>query len=365
MKVKGNRKQLLEAMTLAQTIVPVKPVQPILNNVKLTAADNQVEILATDWEVSLRYKADMVEVMEDGTAILPARQFADILRKLPDESVTFAVEDRILTLSKEHDYFKVQGDDPEEFPEVPSFREEGVFEVDPATFSDMLKKTMFAAAKEKMRYALNGVFFSVEGNSFTMVATDGKRLAKIKRRIKGKKGLKVDAIVPTKGVALLEKLVAAETEPVKISMTETLCMAQTKNATLASRLVEGQFPKYEDVIPKEMTKKIELPRATFLALVDQASTFTSTESMAVKLSLLENKLVLSSQAPDLGEAKVAMTVEYSGEPLEMGFNPAYLKEVLSVMSKEKFTFELKERTSPGIISDDDDYLYVVMPVNIL
>ena len=365
MKVKSDRRELLEALTLAQTVVPVKATQPVLQNVKMVATENALEILATDWEVSFRYRIDKVEVMEQGEALLPTRQFADLLRKLPDASVEFKVEDHILMLEKDSDYFKVQGDDPEEFPDLPVFKDEAFVEIDPGVFSEMIKKTAFAAAKEKMRYALNGVYFVLDGNKFIMVATDGKRLAKIEKRIKGKKKLKAEAIVPSKGVNLLEKLLSEEEEPVKLSITETQCMAATRKAVITTRLVEGQFPNYNDVIPKDLSRKLELSTPAFMSVVDQAATFTSPESMSVKLSFSENKLVLSSHAADLGEAKIEHAVEYSGEPMEIGFNPIFIKDVLNVIGSDKFTLSLGERTSPGIISAGEDYLYVVMPVNIL
>lgn len=365
MKVRSDRRELLEALGLAQTVVPVKSTQPVLQNVKMVAKDNVLEVLATDWEISLRYRVERVEVMEEGEALIPTRQFSDILRELPDESVEFGVDDKILTLSKENDFFKVQGDDPDEFPDIPDLGGETVVEVDPGVFSEMIKKTVFAAAKEKMRFALNGVNCNLDGNNFTMVATDGKRLALIKRKIKGKKGLKTSAIVPTKGINLLEKAMGEEEEPVKFSITDTQCMAATRKAVLASRLIEGQFPNYEDVVPKEMDKKIELSTAAFLAVLRQASTFTSPESMAVKVSVADNRMVLSSHAADLGEAKVEHNVDYSGEPIEIGFNPVFIKDVLGVIGKETFTLELKESTSPGIITSGDDYIYVVMPVNIV
>jgi DNA polymerase-3 subunit beta len=365
MKVKCDRRELLEALTLAGTVVPLKSTQPVLQNVKMVAAGNTLEILATDWEVALRYSVEKVEVLEEGEVLLPTRQLTEVLRELPDEAVEFSVEDNILTMSKGNDFFKVQGDDPTQFPEIPAFEEDGIIEVDPSTFIEMIKKTAFAAAKEKMRYALNGVFLKIEGSNISMVATDGKRLARIKRRIKGKKGLEAKAIVPTKGIMLIEKILGQEEAPVRLRITDKQCMAATRRAVISSRLVEGQFPSYEDVIPKSMDKKLRLVVAPFLALIRQAAAFTSPESMAVKIKLGDDKLEISAHAADVGEAKVEMSVEYSGEPIEMGFNPVFIKDVLNVIGSEEITLELKESTNPCIISDGEDYLYVVMPVNVI
>ena len=229
----------------------------------------------------------------------------------------------------------------------------------------MIEWTVFSAARESTRYAINGVLWEVDGETLTMAATDGRRLSLARGKIESAKAEeRPQAIVPGKALSLLAKLPADAETRVGITVTSNQFLADVGRAQISSTLVEGHLPKYQDVIPTDCDRMVVLNTNEFLHATKQAALLTNEESKGVRLALSDGELTLSSRAPEQGEATVSLPVKYSGEPLEIGFNPVFLTDVLRIAHEDDVTLELAKPNRPGVIRIGDDFVYVVMPVNL-
>jgi len=198
----------------------------------------------------------------------------------------------------------------------------------------------------------------------TMVATDGRRLSRAVGTTRSKNGADARAIVPCKAMHLFQRVLGEGDEPAGVRITDNQIMVRCARATVSAGLVEGQFPKYEDVIPTDCNKEIELPTDELLSAVKQAALLTNEESKGIRFALARDGLTLSSRAPEQGEATISLAVAYTGEPIEIGFNPFFLIEALRAVHADSVKFQLKEPKRPGVLLSGDDLLYVVMPVNL-
>jgi len=237
----------------------------------------------------------------------------------------------------------------------------------------LAERTLLATAKENTRYALNGVLWEVEGKDVTLVATDGRRLSLARGKCSGGPEEKVSAIVPSKAMQLIQRCLgdAADTkEPARVVLNEKEILLAAPPAggvsrTVYSRLVDGHFPKYEDVIPKDFDKKAAVGTAAFLASVRKAALLTNEESRGVTLKFSGGELVITSRTPEMGEAEIRMPVGYEGEDLEIGFNPVYLMDAAKVVDAEEVTFSFKSASKPGMLTEGKQFTHVIMPVSIV
>ena len=233
--------------------------------------------------------------------------------------------------------------------------------------ADVLRRlaewTAFSAAKESTRYAINGVLWDKDTAGLNMVATDGRRLSQAVTTIEGST-TECRAIVPTKAMHLFQRVMGDADQVIRFKITENQIVASSPRATVSAGLVEGQFPNYEDVIPTDCDKELELPTEAFRVAVRQAALLTNEESKGIRFALAEGELTLSSRAPEQGEATISLPVNYDGEPIEIGFNPLFLIDALRVVHTETVRFQLKDPKRPGILRCGDDLLYVIMPVNL-
>jgi DNA polymerase-3 subunit beta len=363
MKITSPTPALQNAFQVVGTVVPARPTRPILSSVLLNATKEVLEVLATDREISIRLQVGGVTVAEKGQAAIPHARVNSILHETTDETVTLDADEKHCQIVSSDSEFKLPTEAPEEFPEVPSFQEEGAYTFDRADFVEMVSKTTFAAHKGKHRYALNGVLMVVEPSKLRMVATDGRRLAIIERKAKNPKLPNVSVIVPTKALEQILRVLGEDDETIRVNISENQIVAQTKRATVSALLVEGHFPPYDSVIPKGSDKKLEMNREKFHSAVRRAALVTSEESSSVYLRLSKNKMVVSSAAPETGEAKVELPVEYDGEEMEIGFSPEFLTEFLRVLTDETVRMEFRDGTSAGLFRAGKDFQYVVMPVS--
>jgi len=247
---------------------------------------------------------------------------------------------------------------------LPGFDPENAYELDRDDFVDMVAKTSFAAHKGKHRYALNGVLLVIKPDRIEMVATDGRRLAHAQRKTKNPAGSDVSIIVPTKALDEIIKVLTDEDEKVGLNIVDDkLVVARTSRAILSSRLVEGHFPPYESVIPKDNDKKVDLDRERLHSAVRRAALVTTEESGTVALSFASNKLSVHSAAPEKGEAQVSLAVDYGGPDIEVNFNPTFLVEFLRAVADETVRLEFRDSSSAGLFRAGKDFLYVVMPVS--
>jgi len=391
MKVIVDRSALLEAVNLVSSAVAVRTPKIQLTCIKLTAtkssSGSELTLEGTDAEVALRLSISQVDVQKPGTVLIPADKFRGIVAgedAEPTLTIEVNAEDQCIIRGSDA-HFKVFGSPVTDFPTMADFastvsgKAEGVVKATmthPAgSLAELVTRTLFATARETSRYAINGVLFKRDGKRLEMVATDGRRLALARAALVGggKDAKAAQCIIPTKGLTLLQKLIKENDEPVQIVITDNQIMfsfgtaASPGRAVLISNLVEGSFPPYEDVIPKDNDKRVTFDRDVVMSAVRRAALLTNEESRGVRMAFnpKDKQLELSSRAPEQGEANIKVDlVEYTGEAVEIGFNPIFITDALKVMTDTQVVMELKATSKPGLIKSGNDFLYVVMPVSL-
>ncbi len=366
MKADFNRAALAEALTLLSTVVPNRTPKPILKCVKIEA-DKDVHISATDLEVGINFTFSQVKVRSGGAIVVPCDKLTSIVRESTDETLSIVSDKGICEVTGSDSHFTIYGQEPDQYPAVPSFDGKADIEVELATLQEGIEQTLFATAKESTRYALNGVLWEAKGKKLSLVATDGRRLAKTRFSLSVKASEKAEQskiIVPSKTMSLLDKIGDSEKQTLSIKFEDNKIMINCSNAVITSTLVEGNFPKYEDIIPTDYDKKVKLSTESATSAVRRAALLTSEESRGIKLSLNKQKLVFSARAPESGDATVEMPIEYSAEPIEIGFNPQFLTDMLRVIRADEFDLELGQPDRPGLIKAGQNFLYVIMPINL-
>ncbi len=384
MKVNCERAALLEGVNLVSGVVATRSPRPQLTCIRLEAgADASAPELAlsgTDADLALTVRLGRVEVSEPGSALIPADKLRQIV-SAEDNEPTLAIEaDGETAHIKGADaHFQLHGFSSDEFPAIPSFQsvaDGSDAKASLATTSGMLSglitRTLFAAARENSRYAINGVLLVREGKKLEMVATDGRRLAKCTTST-DEKGDSARCIVPSKALSMLLKLADEPEEAVHMAITDSRAVfafgdnPADARATLSTSLVEGTFPPYEDVIPKDQDIRVTFDRDILASAVRRAALLTNEESRGVRLAFNgEGKaLELSSRAPEMGEARIAVELAgYEGDDVEIGFNPTFLTDALKVIDEPEVIIELKASNKPGLLKSGSDFVYVVMPVNL-
>jgi DNA polymerase-3 subunit beta len=367
MKVICNRGALLEALLVSGNVVASRTPKPILQCVKLVAESNELTVSATDLEVAIRYRDVQVEVVEAGDMVVPADKLRDIVRESVDDTLSIETAAEMALVKGQDSVFKIYTQPAEGFPPVPGYEGEADFEIDGGQLKRLIGQTTFAAARESTRYAFNGVLVSLTGKKLSFVATDGRRLAEARgESVTSKKSEKetVTAIVPVKAMSLIDRLVSDPEETISVQMKENQIIIHSAMATLTSSLVEGQFPPYEDVIPKDTDKKMTAGTADFLSAIRRAALLTTEESKGIRLAFTKKGLVLSSQSPGAGEATVTFPCKYEGTDLEIGFNPQFLIDALKVVDTDEINLELTAANRPGLLKAGTNFQYVIMPVNL-
>ncbi len=369
MKVVCDRAHLLEALTTAASVVAPRNTSPALACVKLTAKDGLLTLRATDSEIGIAVCVPQVEVQKDGETLVPAEKLLQIVRASEDATLTMELQGQALSVRGEDAKYRIFVHDPKDFPRVPEIPESRIdFETNAEQLRRLVARTLFATAMDTSRYAFNAVLLDRAGKKLRMVATDGRRLA-VARGECGKGEGEFRAIVPTKTMNTLNRLMGDPASPVTVAREETRIQFRIGSgadaAVLISQLVEGTFPPFEDVIPKDHDKRITFDRDALGSAVRRAALLTNEESKGVRMSFGPESLVLRSRAPELGEAEITIPMEkYQGEPIEIGFNPNYLTDALKVVDPGEVMIELKAPNKPGVLKAGSEFTYVVMPVNL-
>jgi len=366
MKVICNRGALLEALTVTGNVVAARTPKPVLQCVKLTASDDRLTVAATDLEVAIRYVDSQVQIEQAGETLVAAEKLRDIVRESVDDTLSIEVANDTANIRGQDSHFKIFTQKPSDFPPVPDFEGEAHLEIGGGLLKQLVGQTLFAAARESTRYAFNGVLFTVKAKKINLVSTDGRRLAMAKGDLISdklpKEGAK--AIVPAKALSLLDKLIDDPEESLAVQVRENQIIFHSPSATLTSNLVEGQFPPFEDVIPKDCDKKMTAATADLLSAVRRAALLTTEESKGVRMHFSKKGLVLTSRSPDAGEATVNFPCKYEGAEIEIGFNPNFLTEALKVVDMDEISLEMTAPNRPGLLKGGPNFLYVIMPVNL-
>lgn len=365
MKVICDRGALVESLNLVAGVVVARTPKPALRCVLATATDEALTLAATDTEVSIRISTPRVEVQDAGDALIPADKLQQITRESLDPTLTLSTTDETTTIKGQDSTFKLLGYPVTDFPEVPEFPGDADFELTAGDLHKLIAQTLFATARENSRYAINGVLLERHNKDLTVVATDGHRLALAKGKCKSLQDADRNAIIPTKALNLLLRLFDDAEQIVRVKVGDSQVLFATDTAVLASNLVEGNFPPYKDVIPKDGDKKATLPTDVYISAVRRAGLLTNEESKGVRMAFDQDGLTITSRAPEMGEAEIKVELpEYQGEPVEIGFNPAYLLDALKVVDENQVFLDMKAANKPGVLRTGPNFLYVVMPVNL-
>jgi DNA polymerase-3 subunit beta len=363
MKLTADRRALHAAFQHVGSIVTSAIARPIYQNVKLDAKGADLFLSATDLEIGLCIKASKVQVEQEGSVLVPEARVTPILGATPDETVSIAGDESGITIETADSKFRVLGEAPAEFGDIPSLQGDAAIEIDPDVLQYMVRRTTFAAADERGRYALNGVLLVVdEQGSIELAAADGARLANVRKKVSNPGKTKIDCIVMKKGLEHAARLASLSEKPLRVQVTQTQFLAENDIGRMCCQLVEGQFPNYREVIPRDCKIKIELPTKAFLNALMRAALLASEQTRAVDFTFSAGLLTLSSHSPDLGEAEVRLPVEYKGEKAQVAFNPQYIEDMLKVVERETMKMEFNDSRSPCVLRSGVDYVYVVSPV---
>jgi DNA polymerase-3 subunit beta len=363
MKLSVSKEKLLEGLQTVQNVVSTRTTLPILSNVLLEAADGQLRLTTTDLDVGVRGGIEAT-VEKPGAATLPARRLFTIVRELPSAEILLEVDSKsIASIRCGPSFFKIMGLPQEEFPPLPKFEGAKTFTLRQKDLKDGLRKTAYAISTDETRYVLNGILFSFKDNKLTLVATDGRRLALVDLELEFPRSHEVDLILPTKAVTELSRLVSEEGD-IKMSVSDNQVAFEVDGTLLVSKLIEGNYPNYRQVIPPEAKERIILERESFLNTVHRVSLLSSEKSNSVKLVFSKNNIDIIANTPEVGEARESLPVNYKGREFSVAFNPEFLMAPLRNLPNDEVFLDLIDEMSPGVIKVQSPFLYVLMPMRI-
>lgn len=363
MRVSVEKETLLNGVQKVQNIITTKLALPILSNMLLeTQASKQLKLTATDLDIGISCVIP-VDIQEPGAITVPAKRFSDIIKELPVNTVNINTKkNNLIIIETDSCQFKVIGLASEEFPKLPVFKEGQVIKLEQAILKEMLNLTSFSVSLDETRYILNGILFRLSGDNLTLVATDGKRLAVIERKIKQSPEQNIEIIVPQKTIQELNRNLKEDGE-LSILLGNNQVLFDLGEVVIISRLIEGEFPDYQQVVPPESENKINIQREGFLLAVRRAALLSTPDYQAVRLEVFKNKLVVSKSTPDIGESREEVSVEYQGKEMAVGFNPGYLMDVLKNLKEDNVGFEVTDPEKPGVIRVNG-YIYIVLPMRL-
>lgn len=364
MEIQVNRGLLSQGLGVVVGGASSRSTLPILTNVLIeTIGQGGLKLTTTDLELTLSTQLD-TKNQKEGSVAVSARKFYEIIRELPEEELLITVaKNNAVNIKTKKTYCRLVGLGKEDFPKPPEPPPTGAIEVDQAILKEALGLTQFSVSHDETRYVLNGVLVLVKDKHLKVVATDGRRLAYVERELLGSPEQNLEAIIPIKSIGELNKILSVGV--VKISQNQNQLIFQTDRTQLTSRLIEGHFPNYEQVLPKEETTKAVVDRQLFLAAVKRAALFTSTEMQVVKFDFVRNKIIVSTHSNNLGEVKEEVDARIEGEDLSIGFNPQYLVDVLRNTEVEEVSLNLTKPDRPTLLKAGDGYRYVVMPMQVV
>src|SRR5207237_5033413 len=369
MELVARKNDLLRELQLFQGIVERKNTIPILANVLMEAKGDQVSFLATDLEVGLRSKC-AASVAKSGALTLPAKKFYEIIKSLPETDIRIAEDKGGVKVAADHFDSRMQTLPREDFPTLPESGGAPSATLPRAALKEMVAKTQFAITGEDTRYFLNGALFVLRPETMSLVATDGHRLAlvTVARDGKSKDADEVRAILPKKTLGELARLLQEGDEDIRYERGENHLFFDVGGRLLISRMIDGQFPAYERVIPKGNDKHVEFERDRLTNAVKRVALLSNERSRAVKIQIENGKVDVTSSSPDVGEARETLPVEYSGTPMQICFNAQYVLDFLSAVTTDVVSLDLKDEVSQAVMrpvgADGSEYTYVIMPMRV-
>lgn len=373
MKFKINRDHFSSGLQQVLNVVSPRATMPILGNVLIEAEDDQISLTTTNLDLGIRCSIK-AQVGESGAVTLPVRRLATIIRELPNPDVSVETTgDHQTKVTSGGSMFRIMGIGKEEFPSLPTFSKDRTFVMDQDQLGNMLRSVAYAQSSDEARYTLNGVYFNFADGKLSLVATDGRRLALISKELEFPPEQSGSIIIPAKTAGELLRLLDLGKQ-VSISFsdrqvafdleTDDESKGMTGRLNLISKIVEGNYPNYQQVIPKETHQRIKLERELLLQCVHRAALVSSDKSNTVRLKVSPNLLEITASSPDFGEAHESMAISYDGPEIEVAFNPYFMMDPLKALTKDEVFFELKDELSPGVFKSLESFICVIMPLRL-
>ncbi len=362
MKIKVNKDQLLGAIAVVGNIVSTRATLPILSNMMLEAKDDVLKLNTTDLDIGISCELP-VHIYEQGAITVPAKKFSDIIRELPSGDIVLIVrKNNQVEIEGTNCRFKLNGLPKEEFPKFPEFKDKDVVLIDQKSLKEMIRMTSFAVSFEESRYVLNGILLEIAGDKVRMIATDGRRLAKIEKKLLQNSNKELSIIIPIKAIGEINRNLK-DTGDCSIICSTNQVLFNIDGILIATRIIEGEFPNYKQVIPKEITTKTKIKTQDLLSAIRRANLLSTPDFQAIKFELFKDNMVISKSTPDVGESREEMPVEYGQQELMVGFNPQFFIDVLKNIEDEKIDLEFLGSDKPCVLRLRD-YLYLALPMRL-
>jgi DNA polymerase-3 subunit beta len=375
MKFSIAQTEFLNALQVVSSAVPTRTTLPVLSNILLEASEDRIEMRATDLDLAISTRAQ-ASVKDVGTLTVPAKKLFELVRKLPREELKIEAKDLTLNIESKNGRYKFLCIRPEEFPAIPSVTPDVEATLDADLLERLIRRTIYSVSTDETRPALNGSLLQIKDDELRLVATDGHRLSRASCRPAG--GIpsppKGDVIVPLKALNQVLRLLPGAPGRVRIGISKNHAQFAIGDTTLTTKLIEGPFPNYEQVLPKQNNKHLRVKRDDFAQALERVSVFSDSLTRQVKLSLRPNRLTLIVQTPDQGEATEELDAQYGSDDLDIGYNAAYLLDILRTVDSEEVDIRLNTPVTAGLIaptpqgdkgsSAKEDLLCLVMPLRL-
>lgn len=368
MKITFERDKFWKVFQIAAAVAPPRSPKIILQNVLLDVSEDRAVLMATDMEVGVRLEIEDVDVESTGQAVIPVSRLSMIIRESNDEKLTLDADSERTIITGKQSRFELSAQNPDEFPQIDTFEETDYFEINTGVFKELIKRTLFATDTDSSRYALGGLLLEVDGETLTAVGTDGRRLAKMEGKISavGNPTLKAnETIVPAKSMQLIERILNDDETAVKLAARSNDLMMAFNEGVIYSRLLEGRFPRWRDVLPsRSESTKINLTVGPMYSAIRQAAIVASEESRGIDFTFNDGSLVLSNRTAEIGESRIEVPVSYEKGELSVTLDHRYVADFLKVLKEDKsFVFDIENAESAAYCHTDDSYGYVIMPLS--
>jgi DNA polymerase-3 subunit beta len=366
MKLAISKEQMIQGLQAVQNIVSTRTTLPVLSNVLLRAEGKRLDLTATDLDVTISSSVE-AEVQKPGAVTLPAKKLFGIIKELPTPQIELEVDEKnSCRITAGGSYYKINGLAAEEFPPMPKFAENRKISLPQDKLKSLLRKTSFAISTDESRFVLNGIFLSLKEHKVTLVATDGRRLALAEEEVDIPSTSQGECIIPSKAINELNRLLGTKSD-VEVKFTDNQAAfnlaAENGHATLIiTKLIDGNYPNYRQVIPGEAKERIAIVREELLQALRRAEIMTSEKSNSVKLNFGKNKLEITANTPEVGEARESIAINYKGNDMAIAFNPTYMMDPLRNLDNDEVYLELIDELSPGVMKINGPFLYVLMPM---
>lgn len=362
MKIKISKDQLLTGIGVVSNIVSPKATLPILSNLLLESTGDVLKMNTTDLDIGISCELP-VHSFEQGAITIPAKRFSDIIKELPSGDVMIlARKNNQIEIEGINCRFKINGLPKEEFPKFPEFKERDAITIAQADLKEMIRLTSFAVSYEESRYVLNGILLEFSGDVARMIATDGRRLAKMEKKLVTATHKDMQMIIPIKAINEINRNLKDVGECTIISSTNQV-LFNIDGILIATRIIEGEFPNYKQVIPKETNVRAKIKTQELLSAIRRANLLSTPDFQAIKFELFKDKLVISKSTPDVGESREEVSIEYGQQELMVGFNPQFFIDVLKNISEDTVPIEFLGPDKPCVLRLGD-YLYLALPMRL-